>query len=1337
MFQPILTITSQTTTHSNLQSLLDTIPNIADHQSNQIQATSIPGGTYIGDNIEIKDRRLELSGEQSNKKSSPGTHIIPQSGSVRRANEEEFLIHTDENCIFSLANSTLSLESLHFSLVTNSEEGSQQINKAHLTRLAIVSSSSLTISDSNIAVSSGTSSILISASTFEESSVPSSVTVKKCSISSENGQLRGLVETAAFPDCQGSRSISVVGCSFNSQGILGTDGIGLSLTQTAQKQNEEVGMISSSLIGCSFMNMSSIGSSRQPQLSHLSQKMLGCVVSLTSSHLSGSTIRDVNNGGSVFCSNSSFSSPNTDTNAKSSITYPNGTSTQFVGDGTVYNFTSSSGNESTFAIFSHCRFTGDKYPTHARPLSFKAYPGTISITSCSFTDLTVMAGYPNGVFGGAVCVDHQTNLKFKPVCVEKSNFTNIKASVTGSGMSIFAQQSVTIDECRFEECGPANTGTTEAGGLYLQVLNDAAVSTVTNLVLVSCFSYYKIGAMYLNINGLCLLSDWLFDGCSSSGSSSPTASAQVSFQTIAPTAFTRIHFTDCQSSGFVAGLYLTAGCDIVMTDFRFLRCTTANEHMSGDAGGLYGYIFSTKTLTVKDCSFVECSSGNLGGAFTVSGSGSCVISDCLVKDCFSGESGAIRFDTESYYQPSSISLTRVAFVNNSVGQNEDSSFSMNSVAETTVFVDACLNYIDGNPKPTISIVECFTTCAPNSIGMLMTVNSYTPEESTVRVDDDEFKKMGPLLTEAVELSFDPLTGRMELEMKGKMPIASQKYEVTIKKEGDKTDVKGVIEFVNGKGTLTSPSPSLTLDYSTSYTITSIVGIVPPSSSSLSNALTFPQAAWAFNLASTPSFVSFTTPEQPPTLIGAKAQLVSKDQPLASVILMLSEEVTGSYVIVVEEEGNDIAITVEFDEPSKMGVSPNFVVVGEDRLLTHNTTYTIKSITPSPDSESPFVWMNETITFHIPESSYVPPQEPEEPDPEDPEEPKPEPEDPTDPKKDDDKKALSPEMKTLLSWLIPLVACLLIALVLAVVIIVLLRRRKNKAETSLKEMEERTDEQVEGKVEVEGFAPENTNGQMLPQALSHSNFGPDNSLFPTEVGRPQSSKDDGLEDLVEVMKCSGDFAVSTTLMDTTLYSAIHTEKRDLRNREIGVQIVNGLKQVVARRGRSDVLTQLSSHWILLDSAGNVHLKLDMNSSEAEQAALFAQMQQDPNAVGAEGEKCEMDGLRWRAPEVATGSGQVDGHKASVFSLGLILWELETGVVPYGEVDAIVAQKQSGTGIPPNMSDLHDEEFVTMLTRCLSVNPKERPTLTEVGEFLSSHKNNSAAAESRNDVKTQLG
>ncbi|KAK2946097.1 hypothetical protein BLNAU_19005 [Blattamonas nauphoetae] len=116
--------------------------------------------------------------------------------------------------------------------------------------------------------------------------------------------------------------------------------------------------------------------------------MLGCVVSLTSSHLSGSTIRDVNAVGSVLCSNSSFSSllssPNTDSSA-STATSPADSFEEPFDDRKVYSFTKSSGTTPSSALFWNCHFTGPNYQPSARPLTFTEYPGTISILSCSFS----------------------------------------------------------------------------------------------------------------------------------------------------------------------------------------------------------------------------------------------------------------------------------------------------------------------------------------------------------------------------------------------------------------------------------------------------------------------------------------------------------------------------------------------------------------------------------------------------------------------------------------------------------------------------------------------------------------------------------------------------------------------------------------------------------------------------------------------------------------------------------------------------------------------------------------------------------------------------------------
>ncbi|KAK2958377.1 hypothetical protein BLNAU_6647 [Blattamonas nauphoetae] len=446
--------------------------------------------------------------------------------------------------------------------------------------------------------------------------------------------------------------------------------------------------------------------------------------------------------------------------------------------------------------------------------------------------------------------------------------------------------------------------------------------------------------------------------------------------------------------------------------------------------------------------------------------------------------------------------------------------------------------------------------------------------------------------------------------------------------------------------------------------------------------------------------TFTTPKPPPSLISATSNLITDEPKYAHVIIVFSEKVKGSFDIVVEEDGKDVTITVPILTEALAGESPKFIVVGDDRLLTHNTTYTIKSIVPTPGTDSPFVRMVDTITFRVPESLYVPPTDPDGP------------------------KSLSPQMKAMLCWLIPLVACLMLTIIVVIVIVLIRRRQKKNAQQAQKEMEVQEPLEVE---KVDEVGVDCSNGVIRTDGDDHSAFD--------SAGEIRSNKETNQltrSQFGEVMTCSGDFGMSTARLGETLYSVLHKEHREIGRRGIGVQIVNGLKHVVAHRPVSDVLTRLSSHWILLDTEGNVQLKLQMTSEEAEQEATQVQQQNPHPRLGGDNNqqteitqdsqpvKSGTDGLRWRAPEVVAGGGiVVDRHKAAVFSLGLILWEIETGQVPFGELDAVNAQRQSGTGIVPKMDSLQNEEFVSLIHSCLSVDPKQRPTLSEIGEFLSSH------------------
>ncbi|KAK2961960.1 hypothetical protein BLNAU_3016 [Blattamonas nauphoetae] len=160
----------------------------------------------------------------------------------------------------------------------------------------------------------------------------------------------------------------------------------------------------------------------------------------------------------------------------------------------------------------------------------------------------------------------------------------------------------------------------------------------------------------------------------------------------------------------------------------------------------------------------------------------------------------------------------------------------------------------------------------------------------------------------------------------------------------------------------------------------------------------------------------------------------------------------------------------------------------------------------------------------------------------------------------------------------------------------------------------------------------------------------------------------------------------------------------------------------------VLTHLSSHWVMFDSTGSVCLK----TRESTPVNVPSIPPPNPNALPNEDQKggnpqhvnLALEGQRWRAPEVAkaenetmTGNDQavVDGRKAAVFSLGLVLWEIETGCVPFAEQDATNAQRQLGTGVLPKMDGI-GSDMKELICECLRLNPSERPSLSDVSECL---------------------
>ncbi|KAK2948761.1 hypothetical protein BLNAU_16296 [Blattamonas nauphoetae] len=772
--------------------------------------------------------------------------------------------------------------------------------------------------------------------------------------------------------------------------------------------------------------------------------MLGCVVSLTSSHLSGSTIRDVNNEASILCSNSSFSSLlsslNTDidrSNDPLPVSPAGAYTPDTVVDCTEYYFNQSSGTTLSSIIFSNCRFTGAKYQPSARPLTFNMYPGSISIKFCSFDNIA------NGGWGGAVFVFVVDQFNRTYFTAKSSNFTNCISRFRGGAIYLEILDDAVIDSCRFEDCSVTDGAYSAHGGGLLLAGNYEDVDCV---------------------------------------------------------------FADCTAVTDGAGVYFVGelGLSVVGTKFEHCEAIGGSYYTIGGGSSVYGYI----ALTVERAHFIECSSQHSGAAISYDGGTSLNISDTLVKDCHSGATGAICIG--NYDGSATFSFTRVLFDGNSIGDDTLQFTRRFELEENAVtFIDVTIVCVYCPNSPTLKFDTCFTTLVSDSVGMIVrgAYNSSTHLFDPERHFDPEFDNIGPFLTAAPTVRVNVKTGKIELEMEGMTPPISQEYEVTVKADGNETETRLRMLFSDGTGTLVSGSES-NLQYNTGYTITSMVGIVPePSSSSsscMSNGIEVPVAAWSFNLAVTPNYLSFTTPS-PLTLVSATSDIISNDPKFAYLILHFDEKVKGSIDVVVLEGGKDVTITVPILVDAQAGESEKFIVVGEDRLLTHDTTYKIQSIVPTPGTDSPFVFMNDTITFHIPKSSYVPPEEPEEPE--------------------DPKKSKLAEVKKLLSWLIPLVACLLVALVLAIIIIVLLRRRQTKkSEPAQREMENQ--DQIKWKEQTEISAVDKTGGVIHTERRTHSAFDSSSALR-TNLNHSQdgeNSKSMTNGDLVEILNNAPRFLI---------------------------------------------------------------------------------------------------------------------------------------------------------------------------------------------------------------------
>ncbi|KAK2963848.1 hypothetical protein BLNAU_1417 [Blattamonas nauphoetae] len=302
----------------------------------------------------------------------------------------------------------------------------------------------------------------------------------------------------------------------------------------------------------------------------------------------------------------------------------------------------------------------------------------------------------------------------------------------------------------------------------------------------------------------------------------------------------------------------------------------------------------------------------------------------------------------------------------------------------------------------------------------------------------------------------------------------------------------------------------------------------------------------------------------------------------------------------------------------------------------------------------------------------------------------------------------------MKWWIPLVAGVLVTISLVIILVLCWRRRqkkKNEADQTPKaELQEIDIEKME--MPDSDLIVHKTSVRLMTNAGMEQTDT--STLNPSSSTQNRTAQADGQT----VVRCSETVDVRVVRQTHTLYQRLHPNTIQFHTK-FGLQhrIVLGLSQLLNTKPHSTILTHLSPYAYLFDGEENLFLKADAEKRTGETAD-----KQDPqqplemhqHLANIEQKIREEEGLRWEAPEMEFREKEHNAHKAAVFSLGLILWEVETGIVPFVEYDALNAQRQVRMGVKPPTQQIEDRKMREVILECLELNPQDRPVISTILE-----------------------
>ncbi|KAK2943539.1 hypothetical protein BLNAU_21556 [Blattamonas nauphoetae] len=312
------------------------------------------------------------------------------------------------------------------------------------------------------------------------------------------------------------------------------------------------------------------------------------------------------------------------------------------------------------------------------------------------------------------------------------------------------------------------------------------------------------------------------------------------------------------------------------------------------------------------------------------------------------------------------------------------------------------------------------------------------------------------------------------------------------------------------------------------------------------------------------------------------------------------------------------------------------------------------------------------------------------------------------------------------WWLPVMIVLACALLIALVIALICCQRRQKTKLLLSNQEQNGQQIEEMTVKydespVMQLFPHSTNlslidaGTVRPERENINSAG--DSAQTATVPSREVWRDipRGMER--EAVRCEEPFKTVVVNGTDTLFNRLHKSGgrswERMQWKVAAHSLTKGLIHVWKEDAHSDVLIRLNPHNVVLDVDNTPCLVLPrVSNTQAVEQSLSS-----PKELKAQMEKKNEEGQRWEAPEAtrtmeSESKNEIDQAKACVFSLGLVMWEMGTQLVPFGEIDGVNAHRQIGSGVTPRMDKLAETGEGELILRCLALNPKERPTLDEV-------------------------